>query len=200
MSRTNRVNLSFTSKRAQHGSGLVLRGFVLRSMHRFEIQFPGECSHHLLEWTLVILPAKERWWLQARRRRVFLGRILRHAGRNLLCAHQGTECERQQNRRSRPSSKIRTARHRALTPGPGRPHRPRERWEQFKHQYGWLSVHAGLRQSVFRVNQNSLNDEAFDEKDFRGRSHFHAFRHPNPIVQPCLLHRNVRATQHACQK
>jgi hypothetical protein len=55
----------------------------------------------------------------------------------------------------------------------------------------FLSLYAGLRQPVFGVSQDPLNDKILHEEDFSGRSHLDVFRHPNPVVDARLLHHNV---------
>ena len=60
-----------------------------------------------------------------------------------------------------------------------------------------LLGYVGLQLTVFRVSQNPFNYETLDDKDFRGRSHFDAFRHPDPIIDARLLHVDLRAAQQA---
>ena len=56
---------------------------------------------------------------------------------------------------------------------------------------------AGLRQPVFRVSEDSLNDETLDEEDFGGRPDLDVFRHPDPVINAHLLHLDLRTAQQA---
>lgn len=58
----------------------------------------------------------------------------------------------------------------------------------------------GLCEPVVRVSQDPVNDQASDKKEFGRRKHFNAFRHPDSIREPRLLHRDMRSPLHAGQE
>ena len=67
-----------------------------------------------------------------------------------------------------------------------------ERCQASSRNYGiFRRGRSGLRQPVFRVSQDPIYHETFHEEDPGGRSHLDTFRHPDPVIDARLLHRNV---------